>query len=47
VKLARQLADQVGEEGKHEYTITQIAAMLGVSQPTLYRALEPEAVTSA
>jgi DNA invertase Pin-like site-specific DNA recombinase len=41
VKLARQLVDQRGADGRHEYTITQVAAMLGVSRPTLYRALEP------
>jgi DNA invertase Pin-like site-specific DNA recombinase len=41
VKLARQLADQRGTDGRREYTITQVAAMLGVSRPTLYRALEP------
>jgi DNA invertase Pin-like site-specific DNA recombinase len=41
VKLARQLADQRGADGRREYTITQVAAMLGVSRPTLYRALEP------
>jgi DNA-binding phage protein len=42
VKLARVLADQVGEDGKHEYTMTRIAAMLDVSRPTLYRTLERE-----
>ena len=40
VKLARQLADQRGADGRHEYTVTQVAEMLGVSRPTLYRALE-------
>jgi DNA invertase Pin-like site-specific DNA recombinase len=40
VQLARKLADQTGEDGRREYTITQIAQMLGVSRPTLYRALE-------
>jgi predicted DNA-binding transcriptional regulator AlpA len=41
VKLARQLADQLGADGRRAYTITQVAAMLGVGRPTLYRALEP------
>lgn len=39
VKLARQLADQRGADGGREYTVTQVAQMLGVSRPTLYRAL--------
>jgi DNA invertase Pin-like site-specific DNA recombinase len=41
VKLARQLVDQCGADGRREYTVTQVAVMLGVSRPTLYRALEP------
>jgi DNA invertase Pin-like site-specific DNA recombinase len=40
VKLARQLADQRGADGRGEYTITQVAKMLGVSRPTLYRAID-------
>jgi DNA-binding phage protein len=42
VKLARQLADPRDVDGRREYTITQVAKMLGVSRPTLYRALEPQ-----
>jgi hypothetical protein len=38
--------DQRGADGRREYTITQVAAMLGVSRPTLYRALEPRNPTS-
>ena len=40
VTLARKLADERDAEGKSTYTITQIAQMLGVSRPTLYRALD-------
>ena len=37
VKLARQLADQLGEDGKRQYTITQVAEMLGVSRRAFIR----------
>jgi DNA invertase Pin-like site-specific DNA recombinase len=46
VKLARQLADQRGADGRREYVITQVAAMLGVSRPELYRTLEPRKPTT-
>ncbi len=35
VRLARQLASQRTADGRREYTITQVANMLGVSRPTL------------
>ena len=47
VQLARQLADKRDAGGRREYTITQIAEMLSVSRPTLYRALEPGESLSA
>jgi hypothetical protein len=40
-RFARQLGDKHDARGRREYTITQIAEMLGVRRPTLYRALEP------
>ena len=40
IGLARQLAAQKDDAGKNEHTITAIAKMLGVSRPTLYRALD-------
>ena len=39
VELARKLADEKAEDGRNAYTVTRIAEMLGVSRPTLYRAL--------
>ena len=39
VALARKLADEKDEHGRNAYTVTRIAEMLGVSRPTLYRAL--------
>lgn len=41
VRLAQQLVDKRDAGGSREYTITQIAQMLGVSRSTLYRALKP------
>jgi DNA invertase Pin-like site-specific DNA recombinase len=40
VALAQKLADERDADGRNVYTITQVAAMLGVSRPTLYRALD-------
>lgn len=39
VKLARQMYDELGQDGKHRYTIAQIAAEFGVTRPTIYRHL--------
>ncbi|HVD02714.1 MAG TPA: hypothetical protein VNF75_01025 [Candidatus Dormibacteraeota bacterium] len=34
--------DRRGEDGKRAYTVAQIAAVLGVTQGTIYAALERE-----
>jgi DNA invertase Pin-like site-specific DNA recombinase len=39
VKLARQMYDETGEDGKRRHTVGQIAAEFGVSRPTIYRHL--------
>lgn len=39
VKLARQMYDELGQDGKHRYTVAQIAAEFGVTGPTIYRHL--------
>jgi DNA invertase Pin-like site-specific DNA recombinase len=39
VKLARQMYDETGRDGKRKYTVAQIAAELDVSRPTIYRHL--------
>ncbi len=39
VKLARQMYDETGEDGKRSHTVAQIAAEFGVSRPTIYRHL--------
>jgi len=39
VKLARQMYDETGEDGRRKHTVEQIAAEFGVSRPTIYRHL--------
>jgi DNA invertase Pin-like site-specific DNA recombinase len=39
VKLAREMYDEVCEDGKRRHTVAMIAAELGVSRPTIYRTL--------
>ncbi len=40
VRLARQLYDETGEDGKRARTVEAIAGMLGVTRTTIYRSLE-------
>jgi DNA invertase Pin-like site-specific DNA recombinase len=44
IELARLMYAERDEAGKRRHTVADIAAELGVSRPTIYRALEPEAV---
>lgn len=39
-QLARQMFDQVDDEGRNRYTFAEIAAEFGVSRPTIYRYLD-------
>lgn len=39
VRLAREMYDETGEDGKRRHTVAQIAAEFGVSRPTIYRHL--------
>ena len=39
VKLARQMYDETGDDGKRKQTVAEIAAEFGVSRPTIYRHL--------
>ena len=39
VRLARQMYDERGADGKRRYTVAQIAAEFGVARPTIYRHL--------
>lgn len=40
IELARVMYGELGGDGKRKYTVQQIADELGVSRPTIYRALE-------
>jgi DNA invertase Pin-like site-specific DNA recombinase len=40
IKLAQEMYDELGEDGKRRYTVQQIADEFGVSRPTIYRHLE-------
>ena len=39
IKLARQMYDETGDDGKQKHTVAQIAAEFDVSRPTIYRHL--------
>jgi DNA invertase Pin-like site-specific DNA recombinase len=39
VRLAREMYDETGEDGKRKYTVAHIADEFGVSRPTIYRHL--------
>jgi DNA invertase Pin-like site-specific DNA recombinase len=41
VNLARQMYDEIGDDGRRHYTVAQIAAEFGVSRPTIYRHIAP------
>lgn len=43
VKLARQMYEETGHDGKRRYTVAQIAAEFGVTRPTIYRHLSKPA----
>lgn len=42
-ELARQMYDQVGDNGKSRWTVAQIAEEFGVTRPTIYRYLDDPA----
>jgi DNA invertase Pin-like site-specific DNA recombinase len=44
-RIARQMYEETGPDGKRRYTVAQIAAEFGVTRPTIYRHLE--CITSA
>jgi DNA invertase Pin-like site-specific DNA recombinase len=41
VKVARQMYDERGDDGKRAHTVQEIAGVLNVSRPTIYRYLKP------
>ena len=42
-KLAQDMYEELGADGRRAYTVAQIAAEFGVSRPTIYRHLQPKA----
>lgn len=40
IRLAQEMYDETGPDGKRKYTVQQIAEEFGVSRPTIYRHLE-------
>ena len=42
-KVARAMYDELGPDGRPAHTVAEIAAEFGVSRPTIYRHLQPEA----
>lgn len=44
VRLARQMYEELGDDGKRKYTVAQIAAEFGVTRPTIYRHLAKQTV---
>ena len=47
VKLAREMYEETGEDGKPRYTVAEIAAEFGVTRPTIYRTLDDRAKATA
>ena len=47
VKLAREMYDETGPDGKRRHTVAEIASEFGVSRPTIYRHLERRPTTPA
>ena len=45
-ELARQMYDQVDDQGHNKFTVAQIAAEFGVSRPTIYRYIDQAAKAS-
>jgi DNA invertase Pin-like site-specific DNA recombinase len=46
-KLAREMYEETGPDGRRRHTVAHIAAEFGVSRPTIYRQLERAAKTAA
>jgi len=39
-RIAREMYEETGQDGKRRYTVAQIAAEFGVTRPTIYRHIE-------
>ena len=47
VKLARQMYDEIDDDGKRKHTVAGIAAEFGVTRPTIYRHLTKTVASDA
>jgi DNA invertase Pin-like site-specific DNA recombinase len=47
VRLARQMYEETGPDGKRAHTVAEIAAEFGVTRPTIYRHLSKPAAHTA
>ena len=46
-RIAQEMYDETGQDGKRRYTVAQIAAEFGVTRPTIYRHLQPAACVTS
>jgi len=46
-KIAQDMYDEKGEDGRRRYTVAEIAAEFGVTRPTIYRHLQAQAASGA
>lgn len=46
-KIAQDMYDETGEDGRRRFTVAQIAAEFGVTRPTIYRHLQARAAADA
>ncbi len=44
-KIAQDMYDEKGEDGRRRYTVAEIAAEFGVTRPTIYRHLQAQAAS--
>jgi len=44
-KIAQAMYDELGPDGRRIHTVQEIAEEFGVTRPTIYRHLQPEAKT--
>jgi DNA invertase Pin-like site-specific DNA recombinase len=44
-RAARQMYDETDQQGRHRYTVDQVAAEFGVTRPTIYRYLDAQSPT--
>ncbi len=46
-KIAQDMYDEKGDDGRRRYTVAEIAAEFGVTRPTIYRHLQAQAASAA